>query len=145
MLGVYRGELTTVPLKASSGPLHFYLSQMLEAVEEKGEYRVRTHRYWYKLYAKPGLREHAILRWEYDSELSPDQPRECRHHVQLAAHLPGIGLDLNRAHVPTGWVPIEEVIRFLIVELGVKPPCGESWPEKLAASERLSHVQFTLP
>jgi hypothetical protein len=52
-------------------------------------------------------------------------------------------LDLNRAHVPTGWVTIEEIIRFMIVDLGVKPPCRSRWPEVLVASERKFFEEFT--
>ena len=38
---------------------------------------------------------------------------------------------------------MEEVIRFLIIELGVKPPCGDDWPSVLATSERAFFEQFT--
>ncbi len=39
---------------------------------------------------------------------------------------------------------IEEVIRFLIVELEVKPPCGEdAWPAKLEESEKAFFEEFT--
>lgn len=144
VLGFHRGDLTTVPLKTRAGTLHFYLSQMLEAEKERDHYRLRTHRYWYKLYARSGLKEQALLRWEYDSELSPDRPLQCRHHVHLDAKLPAAALDLDKAHLlPTGWVTIEEVIRFLIIELGVKPHCGKNWPEKLATSEEAFYARFT--
>jgi hypothetical protein len=31
----------------------------------------------------------------------------------------------------------------MIVDLGVKPPCGSRWPEVLAASERKFFEEFT--
>ena len=52
-------------------------------------------------------------------------------------------LDLNKAHLPTGWVTIEEVIRFLIVDLDVQPPCGDDWPAKLRVSEDAFFQDFT--
>lgn len=52
-------------------------------------------------------------------------------------------IDLNKAHLPTGWVTIEEVIRFLIVALGVDPPCGQEWPKKLAESQRAFYPEDT--
>ncbi len=44
--------------------------------------------------------------------------------------------------MPTGWVTIEEVIRFLIVDLELKPPCGDDWPSTLAESERAFFEEF---
>ena len=135
----------TIPLKTKLGMLFFALGQSLEAVKEEKQYRLRTRQYWYRLQEKPELNEKAVLRWEYDSTLRPGERRYCRHHVQAATRLPIAGkhLDLDRAHTPTGWVTIEEVIRFLITELGVRPPCGDSWPEKLAVSEEVLFEEFT--
>jgi hypothetical protein len=66
--------------------------------------------------------------------------------VQIGATLPrifGDALDLNRLHVPTGWVFLEAVIRFLIADFGVAPPCGTKWPGILADGERLFREDFT--
>ncbi len=52
-------------------------------------------------------------------------------------------LDLDKAHVPTGWVTIEEVIRFLIVDLGVEPPCGSDWVQCVTKSETRFYQEFT--
>jgi hypothetical protein len=57
--------------------------------------------------------------------------------------LGGNNLDLNKAHVPTAYVTIEEIIRFLIVDLGIKPPCGETWGAELARSERQFYEDFS--
>jgi hypothetical protein len=45
--------------------------------------------------------------------------------------------------VPTGWVTIEEVLRFLITDLDVIPPCDNAWAGKLGASEKEFYVNFT--
>jgi hypothetical protein len=46
-------------------------------------------------------------------------------------------------HIPTGWALIEEVIRFLIHDLGMEPPCGDRWPEILEESENKFFKEFT--
>jgi hypothetical protein len=43
-------------------------------------------------------------------------------------------LSLAKLHIASGWVTIEEKIRFLIHELGVKP-FSEDWDEILHQSE----------
>jgi len=40
----------------------------------------------------------------------------------------------TKLHIPTGWVTIENVIRFLITDLGI-PPLIETWEEELRESE----------
>jgi hypothetical protein len=41
-------------------------------------------------------------------------------------------------------VTIEEVIRFLIVDLGISPPCGaDAWARLLEESERRFFEDFT--
>jgi hypothetical protein len=145
-LAFREGEPTTIPIKTKVGTLHFYLGQSLETVKEgRRQYRLRTCEYWYRLQEKPGLSEPAFLRWEYDASLSPKEPKSCRNHLHVAAPLqiasgPG---KIESLHIPTGWVLIEEVLRFLIVELGVQPPCGAAWPAKLAASERKFFENFS--
>jgi hypothetical protein len=39
-------------------------------------------------------------------------------------------------HIPTGWVTVEEIIRFLISDLGVKPK-EQDWEKELRDSEEL--------
>lgn len=136
------GGETAVPIKTRFGHLYVSLAQALFAQAEGKQFRLRTLAYWYRLLAKPDPRTQALIRWEYDSGAPADG--HCRHHVQMPTVLPiGAGLDLDKAHVPTGWVTLEEVLRFLIVDLGVKPPCGSKWPAILADSERAFFEEFT--
>jgi hypothetical protein len=137
-------DTIAVPIKTKFGRLYFYLGQALEAVEEDdGRFRLRTRQYWYRIQDSPDLKTKALLRWEYDTETADDA--YCRHHSQIKRDLPfGEGvLSLDDAHLPTGWVLMEEVIRFLIVELGHKPPCGKKWSAILKASERAFYEEFT--
>jgi hypothetical protein len=125
------------------GRVFFYLGQALEAVADSGGYRLTTKQYWYRLQLEPASTAKAVLRWEYDATTERD--RHARHHTQIAAAVQlGAGsLNLNKAHIPTGWVTFEEVIRFLIHDLGLAPPCGDDWPNELANSEREFFENFS--
>jgi hypothetical protein len=143
-LSFREGELpVAVPIRTTFGRLFFYLGQALEAVQEDGTFRLRTRQYWYRLQPSPNLNEKALLRWEYNTETPRDA--HCRNHAQMRTTLPfGTGsLSLDDAHMPTGWVTMEEVIRFLIVDLGHAPPCGSAWPDVLEESERAFYEEFT--
>jgi hypothetical protein len=136
---------TAAEIKLGYGNVWFFASQELTAVrEEPRRWRLRTTSYGYRLQSAAQITvDNALLRWEYDAGAAPDG--FCRHHVHAPLTLPLLAgkLDLDKAHVPTGWVTLEEVIRFLIVELGHKPPCGARWPSVLADSERAFYEDFT--
>lgn len=136
----------TVPLDTHFGRMFFSFAQLLEAVKEKKTYRLATRQYWYRIQRTPALRDPAIIRWEYDWKFSADTDSHCRHHVQMPVSL-ALGnehsLDLGKVHIPTGWVTIEEVLRFLIMELGIQPVCGAEWPQRLAESERAFFEDLT--
>ena len=51
-------------------------------------------------------------------------------HVHLGGPLGGI--DLSKAHVPTGPVALQDVLRFAITDLGVRP-LREDWRDVLTA------------
>jgi hypothetical protein len=66
-----------IPIDTSAhGSLYFYLGQSLEAVQEKRRrFRLRTHQYWYRLQDRPGLKEKALIRWEYDYDAREEESR----------------------------------------------------------------------
>jgi hypothetical protein len=137
----------TVALDTMHGRVQFYFRQELHAEYEKGNgFRLTTKRYWYHLYKGDAI--DAFMRWEYvDRKLEPEA-RYPRHHlhvhdVVLPIDGSSAGLDLKKAHLPTGWVTIEEILRFLISELGVTSPCGARWDEELRDGERRFYEEFT--
>ena len=71
-------------------------------------------------------------RWEFDAE-TPDDV-QCRNHMHFNASLPVSHgtLHLKRAHIPTAWVLIEHVLRFLFHDLGVGARTHD-WPAILRA------------
>ena len=57
--------------------------------------------------------------------------------IQVQAKVEGFAggvLDLNKIHLPSGWITVEEVVRFLITELKVKP-FSDDWDDLLQKSE----------
>jgi len=135
------GIATAARIESNVGPVWLSINQELEAVRERTRrYRVRTRRYAYRLREAEGARR-AFLRWEYDSS-TPDEGC-CRHHMhaQSALALGGGTLSLE-SHLPTGWVLIEHVMRFLFHDLHVEPRT-ETWPQILRASETKFYEQFT--
>lgn len=133
---------TAVPFTTRFGQLYLTLLQILEVEPEVARYRLKTKEYSYRLLDQNDPRADAILRWEYKSDVAGHG--FCRHHVQMrtGVGLGGSVLDLNRCHTPSGWVTIEELIRFLIHDLEVRP-LSEDWPEILAESERKFYEEFT--
>jgi hypothetical protein len=118
----HRGIPSTAPLRTRFGPVDLFLSQTCDAVEgERERARLRTVQYRYTL--TPANSSEPAFRWEYEKFPSASS-FWCRHHLQgplpfQFGHSPTI--TLNDLHLPTGWVTIEEVIRFCIVDLGVTP------------------------
>jgi hypothetical protein len=148
-LGFRRGNApVAVPVETKHGRLFFWVAQLVRAEKGDGGYRLSTLKYWYKLQASSDPKAQALIRWEYDRGLRGGN-RPCRHHVQQQTEIripdTSAALDLDKLHLPTGWVKLEEVLRFLIYDLGMKPPCGKRWPTVLEQSERVFREQFSTP
>jgi hypothetical protein len=133
---------TALPLTTRFGTLYLTLLQILETEPELRKFRLKTKDYSYRLLDQDDPRANAILRWEYASDAPPGG--YCRHHVQINTGLGFSGglLDMNRAHAPSGWVTIEELLRFIVVDLGVIPRTRD-WPQVLADSEKKFYEDFT--
>jgi hypothetical protein len=138
-----------VPLDTRDhGTVFLYMAQELHAEPENGAFRLRTVKYWYKIFAEsPTVNDDAVIRWEY-AKAERRHTGPCRHHVQFGKMAPSISMgagsfDLTRFHTPTGWVTMEEIFRFLVHELAVQPPCGDQWPDVLHDSENAFFTSFT--
>ncbi|SRR6266511_5305527 len=133
---------TSVPVDTTLGELHLSIAQNLRAIREGPKYRLRTQRYAYKLLPSDDPGAEALIRWEFDADT--DDHAQCRNHLHLNASLPvGHGtLHLSRAHVPTAWVLVEHVLRFLFHDLQVAPRTAD-WPTILRESETQFYEQFT--
>jgi len=133
------GRLPAARLRTRFGPMALYIGQLCETVPVGGQHQLVTVEYRYTL--TPGELEEAagrepLLRWEYVREPGGDA-RWCRHHLQGPIRL-DVGRQsvmLNDWHLPTGYVTVEEVLRFCIVDLGVEP-LAPDWHEILERSYR---------
>jgi hypothetical protein len=113
------------PLHLSSGPLgniQLALRQRFRAVQEsRSEWHVSTVAYYYRIADSEG-RELAAWHWHPASVAFPHL--HCNNSV--------IG---RRAHLPTGRVSIESVLRLLIDDLGV-PTRRDDYADVLDEAER---------
>jgi len=116
---------------------HLYVGQTLEAIEEtRSRYRLKTVAYAYRIAEGPSFDDRCLFRWEYNAREYKDSLAP-RHHLHIPAQLRCSGnriLDTEELHIPTGWITVEEVIRFLIQELDVKPK-SKNWDALLCRSE----------
>lgn len=137
-------------LSSRFGPIELSLQQRLGSVEGQN-HRIRLQVIAYRYAITPVGADDPLFRWEF-VRLPSSGSLWCRHHLQGPISI-GVGtqrsVNLNDWHLPTGWVPIEEIIRFCIVDLGV-PPLDTSidaddipgWHERLTASYQQSASSF---
>lgn len=138
-----RGVAVQAPLRTRFGRLGLYLGQVCEdLVKPDGRHGVLTIEYGYTL--TPEGAAAPLLRWEYVKRPKPRQGKPaqwCRHHLQGPIRLT-VGrraTSLNDWHLPTGYTPLEEILRFCIVDLGVKPK-SPAWDTLLRESSERSSV-----
>lgn len=115
-------------LKTANGDrLQFLLAHQFRLVEDESGWRVSTVAYDYRLNDDSGTE---ILSWHWHPApmKGPDHP-----HLHVAAAQPG-----RHAHLPTGRVSIESVLRLLLTDLKVAPTRDHmsDFAEVLNASER---------
>jgi hypothetical protein len=136
------GRARTAPLRTEFGRIELYLGQICSASQiRSGLYRLETSKYKYTI--TPDGQDEPLIRWEYVKKYADPTHRWCRHHVQgeIDLNLGGQVVRLNDLHVPTGYVTIEEVIRFCIVDLGAQP-MSDQWHEVLEDSYQRFKEEF---
>lgn len=113
-------------LSTRFGLMWLYLGQTcVSSVRADGLHVLRTVSYRYTI--RPDGMNKPLFRWEYEKD--PGNPY-CRHHFQGPITVPikhDTEVSLNDLHVPTGFVTVEEILRFCIVDLGV-PPLSPATP-----------------
>lgn len=140
------GTPTAVPLQGTGGSYGLAVAQHCDSIVSGSAHILRTLSYRYALYlptSEPD-KEEPVFRWEYEKFRQENVGLWCRHHLQGTVPIDlGQGIRLmNEYHLPTGYVTIEEVIRFLIVDLGVTP-LAEDWDKVLEASYRAFKEEYT--
>lgn len=136
------GQRVDARLRTRYGTVGLGISQVCESYTTP-EHRHRLVTVGYQYTITPEGAASPLLRWEYLRRYRPETARWCRHHLQGTILVP-IGaqpVPLSRWHLPTGFVTVEEILRFCIVDLEV-PPLSRDWHERLEDSYRLIKTQF---
>lgn len=113
---------------------HFVLLHLYEVTWSTDGWAVHTRGYTYGLELAGGQE---IVIYHYDPR--PESKVKTPH-----LHVRGLDkpFDLGKAHFPTGRVSIEEVLRFAVRELGVRPGTT-NWETILEETERDFHEKKT--
>jgi hypothetical protein len=114
-----------VPLRLRrGGHLLFFMAISIgieEAVDAHGEAALSVREYRYRL-MEPDERELLAYHWHPHGSSLVTAP-----HMHLSSRMPVIHLPLGNAialsdmHLPTGFVGVADIVRFLIIEVGVEP------------------------
>lgn len=108
------------------------LYRVTEADGERGPWKVSTAAYFYALHDER-QREIIAFHWHPETE----NQKEPHLHVYPASNIMTL---LAKVHLPTGRITLEQFLRFLIIELDVKP-LRNDWERVLAGTER-RHLQY---
>jgi hypothetical protein len=127
-------EVTAVRVRKKS-PWFLSLFQRFNAVPGTEGFLLRTIEYAYRIQKAPN--DEALVRFEYVARDAEPEFDYCRKNVQFHADFHGVfrNFSPSKLHIPTGWVTIERVIRFLFTDFKVKP-LRTNWEKILADSER---------
>lgn len=135
---------SAIELKTRYGPMDLSLKQTLDAVrdENRRQIRLRTVSYGYTL--QPHAWDDRLIRWEF-VRFPGEDSFWSRHHVQGPLGFEILddrdtihNLTLNDWHLPTGWVAIEEIIRFCLHDLGTPAlTARDVWHEALIESAEM--------
>lgn len=118
-----QGDVPTAA-KLRTGGWYLYLGQTLETVKERNKsWRLRTLGYSYRIQRGPEQDDPWVFRFEYISR-ELQALFHPRHHLHVPTKLilphSNREIDLAKVHIPTGWVTVEELVRFLVQGLGVR-------------------------
>lgn len=107
----------------------FYYQIVEDDHPERGPWKVSTRAYMHALENLDG-QEIVAYHWH------PEQGSKVTFpHMHFGVGLGQLPKFVHKAHVPTGRVPLEEVVRFAIADLGATPK-REDWSEVLADTQR---------
>jgi hypothetical protein len=116
------------PFKLKGTPLTYLLVviryKITEATGERGPFKASTVAYNYTVYSR---NKAEMLAFHWHPNLGPRYP-----HLHLYQGS-GIAARLIKKHIPTDRISLEEVLRFLIEELGIEP-LTDKWDEVLTST-----------
>lgn len=139
---------SSAPVHTRYGALGLEIGQRCATVAiAKRQYQLQTVSYRYTI-GHMGDENEPLFRWEYIKHPAGDRAYYCRHHFQgpmpTGLHLDSKETLFQDIHLPTGWVPIEEVIRFCLHDLGAHAVCEpEDWDRILRESRETFMTGFS--
>jgi hypothetical protein len=121
-----------------SHDLFLFLGQVVTVIQEGESWRLKTLQYRYWIQGDDNANTDSwFFRFEYISpKMRPMM--NPRHHMHLPCTLRcgQNDIELRQLHIPTGWVTVEEIVRFLVNEVGVRCK-ARTWDKILLQSEEL--------
>lgn len=100
------------------------LIQVSQEFRLHDDFHVQIQRYIYVLWSSK--KNERIIDWHYHRR----QNQSFEAHLHVRDDAKSINHPLVNRHVPTGWVPLDDVIKFMIEELGIAPRIP-NWKEVL--------------
>ena len=92
--------------------------------DERGPWKVSTTAYYYAVH---NGHQREILAYHWHPNVGPKYPHL---HLSKASNITTV---LSKKHIPTRRIALEEMLRFLIEELGVKP-LRDNWSQTLEST-----------
>ena len=122
------------PTRLTGCDLLLGMSQYFHILDdpESGECTVRTASYTYEILDFNSHKDLFCFHWEPHSKV-----KYPHTHLGFGVSSHGLPID-NKAHIPSGRVALEDVVEFLINDLGVKP-LKKDWVEIIEPSRSEFH------
>jgi hypothetical protein len=129
-----------VPVRLA-GPGHLSMSveiyfRVARDLDQRHRWEARTAGYMYALYDRSG-REVLAYHWHPEGRSHITAP-----HLHLGAGAEVSRRDLADAHLPTGDIALEDVLRLAITDLGVRP-LRRNWSDILDRTRRSGEESAT--
>jgi hypothetical protein len=135
--GLVLGDGSPVALSGKSNLslslLHQY--RLVEDEGERGPWKATTAAYFYAVEDREG-KEVIAFHWH------PHVAGTTTPHLHMKTMQHPDVPDLGKAHIPTGRISLEQVLRLLLADLGVEPR-REKWREILDEAQGLHEVWRT--
>jgi hypothetical protein len=128
--------LTENPSSLGNSPYALFFLQYMVVPDDRapGEYKVKTLEYEYKIERRKDRQEIVCFHWEGDDAKNPVP------HIHIGFGAKSAEAPFSpKTHIPSGRVPIEDVVAFLIQELHVQPAKRRKldWDSVLATVRKL--------